>query len=858
MTNLEASTHLAAVDVSDPEMKPSCTGKAPESDHSQSRLIKSQSSPDSGYGSFSEGKTEIRVGAPIIAFPEMPITIDLQNRFEDVKLLFAQPLLDLIDKTRAPTRDVSIKLRWMGSDKTSARPYIIIQCDRRAVKYVKRYFTQAHVREQVGTDFLVHVIPGLRRLAGQDFKVFGDPAKRTLCGMSIKIEISTTKMATMATMATMGGLVAVEKAGSETAFFGLTAGHSLTLLSAHSVVDTPQLDGTFDTDSDFDTSDDEESYSGSLFESSSRPMTEIGNIEFHSFRRTCLPENHDWALIALGPERILPNLLVSDLDGKGKALICGDASVRTSGTAVSPIAQVAMGVSVITQRGIQKGKFAPTTSSLLMAPGKHFVDTYDFIPGPGFGLQPGDSGSWAVCEETREVLGHIVSVDSMGEGYIMPLLDTLGEIRAQLAADRVFLPEPHDLERLTASKTTESVTASGRGDVKATMAADDSRLLTNVQFDLGTGHWDRSPSVSPELSPCLPQALSTPSPKLPPDILDSSFYYLSDPIIEAPGPSLSSNDSGYETISHATTDPSQWSDMFSMPENFREPYLISDAPSIIPKTKYVRPKQPTVFCEECNEHPDGFRGEHELRRHRDAKHTTLVKKFICVDPSELGIPTNLQPVNPLNKCKTCKSQKKYGAYYNAAAHLRRSHFREKPRSKKSRDGGDVSSVDKRRGEKGSSDWPSMYELKNWMRELYVTQDERRSSPAWSDAEDAGDVMDTANPEHIDTPPGMNPSASDIWPIPITAPASSSAAVTDPTPTRKVTEGYYRFRCGYFLTHDCQNWVAVHGMTCGECSNKRSDYSNAGSVPGLPLAQLEKGIDGDKVSGPCKIVDCYGP
>ncbi|KAK8107002.1 uncharacterized protein PG998_009015 [Apiospora kogelbergensis] len=165
-----------------------------------------------------------------------------------------------------------------------------------------------------------------------------------------------------------------------------------------------------------------------------------------------------------------------------------------------------------------------------------------------------------------------------------------------------------------------------------------------------------------------------------------------------------------------------------------------DGKTAITKAKYVRPKQPKVFCNDCTEHPEGFRGDHELRRHRDAKHPQqgVVRKWICVDPHSVGLPIGVPVVNPLDKCKACTSKKKYGAYYNAAAHLRRTHFKEKPSRAKNKSGGASRSEEEKRGGKGGGDWPPMPELKNWMKEIYVHQDEL-------DATEEEDVDDEVSP-----------------------------------------------------------------------------------------------------------------
>lgn len=122
------------------------------------------------------------------------------------------------------------------------------------------------------------------------------------------------------------------------------------------------------------------------------------------------------------------------------------------------------------------------------------------------------------------------------------------------------------------------------------------------------------------------------------------------------------------------------------------------------KATYTRPRPKKVKCPQCNENSDGYRGEHELRRHVERAHSTVRKVLICVDASE-----NKQM---LSNCKACQQRKVYGAYYNAAAQLRRVHFNPKEKGRKVRGKSD------RAAGKGGGDWPPMEQLKrDWMIEV---------------------------------------------------------------------------------------------------------------------------------------------
>ncbi|OQU99829.1 hypothetical protein CLAIMM_05407 [Cladophialophora immunda] len=123
----------------------------------------------------------------------------------------------------------------------------------------------------------------------------------------------------------------------------------------------------------------------------------------------------------------------------------------------------------------------------------------------------------------------------------------------------------------------------------------------------------------------------------------------------------------------------------------------------ITRTVRQQPPRKTTFCQFCNDQPQGFHGDHELRRHIERHHSQVRRVWICKDASVDG--------KFLSNCKACRSRKTYGANYNAAAHLRRAHFnpcknRRGGRGKKSEG----------RGGMGGGNTPPMEFLKHWMYE----------------------------------------------------------------------------------------------------------------------------------------------
>ncbi|KAF2270774.1 hypothetical protein CC78DRAFT_15 [Lojkania enalia] len=124
------------------------------------------------------------------------------------------------------------------------------------------------------------------------------------------------------------------------------------------------------------------------------------------------------------------------------------------------------------------------------------------------------------------------------------------------------------------------------------------------------------------------------------------------------------------------------------------------APARTPPRRVLRLKCPT-----CNDYPDGFRSEHELRRHTNRVHRKTRKVWVTIDTSP--------DKSFLANCKACQTGKRYNECYNAASHLRRMHFHPHKRGERK-----MTAAEARRGGKPGDLDPPMDVLKaNWLREV---------------------------------------------------------------------------------------------------------------------------------------------
>ncbi|QIW98186.1 hypothetical protein AMS68_003704 [Peltaster fructicola] len=141
-------------------------------------------------------------------------------------------------------------------------------------------------------------------------------------------------------------------------------------------------------------------------------------------------------------------------------------------------------------------------------------------------------------------------------------------------------------------------------------------------------------------------------------------------------------------------------------------------------TRVTRPRQRPRkhVCTQCDP-PADFHGAHELRRHEDRAHPgSRQVVWVCEQPADQD-----HPARPLDKCKACTDGRKYNAYYNAAAHIRRAHFFPRPRGRRPR-----GELRPSRAGKAGGDEPRIGLLKNqgWIKPITIfvsSQDQPQSS-----------------------------------------------------------------------------------------------------------------------------------
>jgi hypothetical protein len=506
----------------------------PLTDNNKKTCELQQSHQDSGYASIAsspeglepEKSQEAGFSSSKLRVFDRPIPEYLQHRFYDLKVLHSQDLLKAVYKKNVDQKDLSMKLKYLGKSEPSAQLYIVVQCEAKYAKKVKKFFAQTIVQEYLGDDFKLHIINRAPRglASAEEIQVYGFGITATMCGQPVMLSNGETSA-----FATMGGTIQVLKTLESTpTLYGFTAAHSLISLmklDAAGEIDSFEDDASDSSDGEDDFVEDDEvlfdELSDDELETDPHPFSSqntgvLGSIVASSIR---MPVNRDWSLISIDQTIRLPNLTHNHDSSKNSELQpIYFSSASLSFSHCTP-------VTVATCRGPRKGTLETNKSFLFSTPGTEMMSTFDLKLDRDNSLKPGDSGSWVV-DTTGRLLGHVASIDAFGEAFVVPMSETLGDIREELNAAVVTLPSQDDLNWL--HSTTISGPLNAKGGLPSTINTEtETDRLKGNQDDSGEGGRrttelsgqtllnDDGPAVL-QLSDLTDQAVAT-----PPDMEDT-------------------------------------------------------------------------------------------------------------------------------------------------------------------------------------------------------------------------------------------------------------------------------------------------------------------------------------------------
>lgn len=338
------------------------------------------------------------------------------DRFEDLKELFGTPLYQYVTKSGATFSAISMKLKVLGENEDTAKSWIVILCDKRIAKRVKRFFSQSWVKSECqlchtdpdrpSFEILVYDRPPTPMAITSSASVYADAPKwPTLCGSIISVNTESHTR-----LATLGGVLSVTVAGGNTELYGMTvshviAGDQLEKDAYRPAASSREVDVGFEEEDSDDASEvdvfcEEQEYtldldfgedivSGAISIAKQNPSSgdstpcpfNIGYVAITS--RDALEDgsNLDWALLKIDdPLLYCSNLLFIPPDSVQGHVLSEpkDLSYSKSKTALSVFL-------LSGTRGVIRGMLSFTLSSLMLAPGKRFTDTYTLRLSNGLG-----------------------------------------------------------------------------------------------------------------------------------------------------------------------------------------------------------------------------------------------------------------------------------------------------------------------------------------------------------------------------------------------------------------------------------------------------------------------------------------
>ena len=374
--------------------------------------------------------------------------------FEDLSDPLMVHLLERCDRFKP----LMYRIRILGNDQASAKPWLVIVCPAAVVKHVESFFQKPLARQ-----FCTQIdVPGGLEVAyvGRPLSFRNgswDDVEVAFASTEEQFELPGSIAVTLTQMsnvyrATMGGMLVAKDVGEQHVLFGLTVGH---LLRHENTNGMPAIDIDLDAFLGSPSQSDVATGAADIM------MGHLAKVSFSAQAR-----NLDWALIEFMEGTSIAKFLLSPpayavyekfILGHCKGAVTFRPDLRLAGGAIISN----LPARVVTPLGKSFIKVYPITT---MMDSKYRPVSYDianrFIE---FELHEGSSGSWVVSEEmvlepddsgndieTRIVCVHgvLVADDGYGDVYMIPLADVLDDIKKVLGVSMVSLP--HDTKEIAA------------------------------------------------------------------------------------------------------------------------------------------------------------------------------------------------------------------------------------------------------------------------------------------------------------------------------------------------------------------------------------------------------------------------
>jgi len=343
---------------------------------------------------------------------------------------------------------MSMRLMVVGATAETAKPSIVIFLAGDQTRCVEAALEQPSLRglyrsnDGVTPSFDVIVVgQEPRKRSYREVSVVWEASRQrekslsTFCGVQICLDAGGGRSAA----ATLGGIVKLTYGPGDFKLVGMTAGHPIHDLldpesdAEHLVFKHPRALGTV--------------------------LHPLINNDIQDDDQAILVPKRDWALVEMNsPVRMRPNLMHIagnegglNLQRKAPASQTGNLPLQSRGQGhsmtaappasfpdINPIEVVLLGGSSHFS-GAMVGLLSHMLGAIMLSPDDGFVDAYLLTLDEGQELQDGDSGSWVVNPVSLEVYGHVVATDMTGDVYVIPLHESLEEMKDALGVESVSL-----------------------------------------------------------------------------------------------------------------------------------------------------------------------------------------------------------------------------------------------------------------------------------------------------------------------------------------------------------------------------------------------------------------------------------